>query len=203
MVINSFVVPTRYRSSRRRRSCSQVQLSTTSTAPGESLPRRGEEKVEEEMMIENLHSKALTFQREKKMSQAVAAYDELLSLVTPQFSQDVTFERALCLSQMGYVNEAVDGFQNAIHMKQNSGVVTDSNNPFIDSSSSSTCSGENIDHDNRPGREEIYLANILLEGRGDKLRALDIYQRCGPKSHLVLIQGNVKNNAGGKDCDKY
>lgn len=48
----------------------------------------------------------------------------------------------------------------------------------------------------RPGREEIYLANILLDGRGEIQNALKIYEQFGPNSALVMIAGICLDSLG-------
>jgi tetratricopeptide (TPR) repeat protein len=123
------------------------------------------------------------------MAQAVATFDELL-LISPLY-QDAIFERALCLSQMGYVNEAVEGFQNALEIK-----MSEKDHAFNENDDDN---GDSDGSNQRPGREEIYLANILLEGRGDKQAALDIYQRCGSNSALVTVAGVCLDSLGRHD----
>jgi len=86
---------------------------------------------------------------------------------------------------IGYADETIEGFQNAIEIKQ-----------LQKRNISSTVTSK---FSTRPEREEIYLAGILLDGKGDKHAALDIYQRCGSDSPLVVMTGIYLDSLGQHD----
>ena len=138
------------------------------------------QKLKDGIDIEAMRSTAAALHRERKMSQALHEYDNLL-LSSPHDS-DATYQRALCLSQMGYVEEAVQGFERAMELCKAANTKT-----------------TNSRLHERPGKEEINLANIVLDGRGEKHRALEIYQRTGPDSPLVVLAGVCLDSLGRHD----
>lgn len=131
--------------------------------------------------VKELLSLASKYKREKKLSQAVQTYDD--ALVALPGDLEVTFQRALCLSQMGYINEAIKGFTeaNTIRLRRNN-ITTH----FASKNS-------------KPSREAIYLANVMLDGRGEKEAALEIYRDCGVDSPMITLTGVALASLGQTD----
>ena len=152
-----------------------------------------------EKNLQDLQAQALQFHKEKRMTMVIERYAEIIDELRHSkhnhqqkeklLLQEVTFQRALCLSQMGYVNEAIDGFQSAIDIRQQ---VQQDDKQSNDDDIASTSS-------HKPQREEKYLANIVLEGKGDKEMALNIYQQCGPQSPMVTLAGVCLDSLGRHD----
>lgn len=133
--------------------------------------------------IDTLRCIASTYYKDDKLSLALESYNKLI-LASPS-DINVTYDRALCLSKMGYIDEAIEGFETALVL-----IKTHRRN------------GEQQQRqqtDHRPSKEEVQLANALLEGRGEKQRALEIYQRAGPNSALVMLAGVCLDSLGRHD----
>ena len=139
--------------------------------------------------IDAIREQAALYIKNKQLSQALEAYDTILFLL-PKSSfdviKDVSFQRAFCLSQMGYVDEAIHGFQ----------TITTMNNKHDDTTTTTKTQNQNQQKKRRPSNTEINLANILLEGRGKKSSALEIYQRCGTESPMVILSGICLDSLG-------
>ena len=201
-----------YTTSTRTSSTVHMNKLNTSDASSESQsPRQSE--TNQNMIIEKLQSQASKYHKQKKMLQAIAKYDEAINIIHPQpdsptrssvptqtisssllkIYQRIVFERALCLSEIGYIDDAVVGFQHAINIK----VANMLSSPSFYSKEEHNDSKDQSH--NRPGREEMYLANILLDGRGEKETALNIYQQYGPESSLVMLAGICLDSLGRHD----
>ena len=99
-----------------QRSISSVSRSatTTTTTTSSETTTMASSSPPPSSDIDAIREQAALYIKNKQLSQALEAYDTILFLL-PKSSfdviTDVSFQRAFCLSQMGYVDEAIHGFQ--------------------------------------------------------------------------------------------
>lgn len=126
---------------------------------------------------------ASTYYKDNKLSLALESYDKLV-LASPS-DIDATYDRSLCLSKMGYIDEAIEGCETALVL--------------VERHRQNGKQQQKQQTDHRPSKEEIHLANVLWDGRGEVQRALEIYQRAGPNSPLVMLAGVCLDSLGRHD----
>jgi tetratricopeptide (TPR) repeat protein len=122
-----------------------------------------------------------TYRRQSNLLAAATSFRrsiELLSIQQPDDDNDDTpeakYQLGAVLTSMGYVEEAVSLFRDLV-------------------------SREPPAAQQRPSRAKIALANVLLDGRGERVEALEIYRQCcvdGTTSPMALLAGVAADSMG-------
>jgi hypothetical protein len=125
-----------------------------------------------------------TYIRQKNLLAAAASFRRSIELVSMQQpdndNEDNTqakYQLGTVLTSMGYVDEAVSIFRDLVSREP----------PAL------------AQQQQRPSRAKIALANVLLDGRGERVEALEIYRQCcvnGTTSPMALLAGVAADSMG-------
>jgi tetratricopeptide (TPR) repeat protein len=129
-----------------------------------------------------------TYRRQSNLLAAAASFRraiELLSHMPAQPDDDddddtpeAKFQLGTVLTSMGYVDEAERIFRDLVFREEQQ---------------------QQQQQGRRPSRAKIALANVLLDGRGEKVEALDTYRQCcvnEQKSPMALLAGVAADSMG-------
>jgi tetratricopeptide (TPR) repeat protein len=125
-----------------------------------------------------------TFRRQSNLLAAAASFRrsiELISMQQPDDDDDdnteAKYQLGAVLTSMGYVDEAVSIFRDLVSREI----------PAL------------AQQQQRPSRAKIALANVILDGQGEKVEALEIYRQCcvdGTTSPMALLAGVAADSMG-------
>jgi tetratricopeptide (TPR) repeat protein len=122
-------------------------------------------------------------QKQRKLAEAVGSLQRAFGMFEERGDHDLLgetgFQIGLTLTEMGYVEDAIGSFSELLAKESNQKGLA---------------------------RVKIMLANVLLDGRGEKIRSKEIYLeacKANPASPMHVLAGCIFDSEGNHEAAKY